>query len=338
MSSNAHPSTPPSRTRALAINLGLMLATVILLLAVVEATLRLTGFEWVLKPEDIEFGRPHREMIRIGFEEDPDLFWVPKTYDQDLRRIQQEQPQWVLLGDSCTQLGTYDRELARIADARGHRLSYGNLAVAGWSSYQGRQQLARDVNTLRPKVVTIFFGWNDHWIGFGLEDKTVHQSLKLFSQRWSRLRLVQLIGRVVVMSRAGDSGLPNRVSLQDFGANLRTMILDVRALGAIPLVITAPSNHRPGQEPEELARRWLRNLDELVPLHQSYVQTARDAAEQLDVHVCDLASQVDKLPEADRDSLFLDDGIHFTAAGSRWVAQALDTCFQRHNLWPVLTP
>ena len=34
-------------------------------------------------------------------------------------------------------------------------------------------QFTRDVVPLRPRVATIFFGWNDHWDALGTEDKRV---------------------------------------------------------------------------------------------------------------------------------------------------------------------
>jgi hypothetical protein len=42
------------------------------------------------------------------------------------------------------------------------------LAVGGWASEQGLRQFRRDVLPLHPRVVmTIYYGWNDHWIAFG---------------------------------------------------------------------------------------------------------------------------------------------------------------------------
>ena len=156
--------------------------------------------------------------------------------------------------------------------------------MAGWSSYQGRRQLERDVAPLRPRVVTLYFGWNDHWIGFGIEDKNVARVKAVFSSRWSRLRLVQLATKATVALGSRDTAYPNRVSLADFGANLRAMVRQARSRGIRPVLVTAASAHVAGEEPEQLTERWLRDLSELVPLHRSYVAAVRAvAAEMLDV-------------------------------------------------------
>lgn len=331
------PADRPADRQSWAANLALAGLTVGILFFIVEVTLRLTGFEFVLKPEDIEFGRPHREAIRIGFQEDPDLFWVPKRYGTQLERLKGEKPPWLLIGDSCVQLSDYDLRLAERAAAagRGH-VRYGNLAVAGWSSFQGRQQVRRDLPDLEPKLVTLSYGWNDHWIGFGLEDKTVAQTLDIFSRRWSELRWVQLLTRAVVEYRARETNFPNRVSLEDFEANMLDMVAQLREMGAVPVILTAASNHRPGEEPEGLARRWLRDLNDLIPLHRAYVETQRRAAEKSGAPLCDLAASFEALDEAARRPFFMDDGIHYTPAGSLEVARLLDLCFERHDLWRLI--
>ncbi|MEM8995652.1 MAG: SGNH/GDSL hydrolase family protein [Acidobacteriota bacterium] len=167
--------------RRLAANLALSASTLLFLLAVLEMTLRLSGFSFVLYPEDIEFGRPDPVMLEVGFTPDDDLFWVTRDYGQKLEELRQKKPPLLLLGDSCTHLGRWDRALAGLAEDRlGRRPRFGNLAVAGWSSYQGRRQVERDVPALEPRVVTVYYGWNDHWIGFGIEDRNVARVRRVF--------------------------------------------------------------------------------------------------------------------------------------------------------------
>ena len=325
----------PSRLPALATNLGLALVTVVVFLLAVEGALRLSGFSFVLYPEDIEFGRPDPVTLRAGFLEDDSLFWVKKDYPAILERARREHPPLVLLGDSCTHLGAWDEALAELATRRfGDAPSWANLAVAGWSSHQGRRQLERDVADLDPEVVTLFFGWNDHWIGFGLEDRTIDEVKRVFSKRWSSVRLVQLATRATVAWRARRSGYPNRVSLDDFADNLDAMVKQTRALGAQPVLFTAPSNHAPGSEPPELAGRFLRDLAELVPMHRAYVDAAREVARRTEAPLCDLARRAEALDPAARDGLFLADGIHFTPAGDRWLAEQVAACFDAAGLWP----
>ena len=79
------------------------------------------------------------------------------------------------MGDSCTDWGKYDKFFAKLVAKRipGHKVTYANFGVVGWSTYQGLQQVKRDLLDLKPKVITIYYGWNDHWVGFGIEDKEV---------------------------------------------------------------------------------------------------------------------------------------------------------------------
>ncbi len=322
------------RLRGSLVNLALLAVTVALLVAVAELTLRATGFSYVLYPEEIEFGRPEPVLLETGFVEDDDLFWVTKDYRQKLERLRRERPQVIFLGDSCTDFGRYDQELAQlVADRRGAALAYGNLGVAGWSSYQGRRQLERDVAPLRPRVVTLYFGWNDHWIGFGIEDKNVARVKAVFSSRWSRLRLVQLVTKATVALGSRDTDYPNRVSLADFRANLRTMVRHARSRGIRPVLITAAASHVPGEEPEELTERWLRDLSELVPLHRSYVAAVREVAAAEGADLCDPEAELGALPRGEVGRLFRADGIHLTAEGDRRLAEILYDCFERRGIW-----
>ncbi len=326
------------RPRAAAINLALALASVTLLLAVVEVALRLSGFSYVLYPEDIEFGKPDPKLLAIGFTEDNEVLWVTRGYGEELERLRSERPALLFLGDSCTHLGHYDDELAGLVARRGgETLRYGNLGVAGWSSYQGRRQLERDVLPLAPEVVTIYYGWNDHWIGFGIEDKNVALVKRVFSGPWSGWRLVQLATKAAVAIGARDTAYPNRVALDDFKENLRSMVNQATAGGIRPLLITAATSHARGREPEELAQRWLRELSELVPLHQSYIAVVRQVAAEEDVALCDAAAGFAALPRPEIERSFMADGIHLTAAGDRRLAAMLYDCFEREGWLPLVT-
>lgn len=323
--------------RRLATNLGLAAAAVFVLLLVFELGLRLTGFSYVLYPEEIEFGRPEPVLMEAAFEPDPDLFWTRPGYDEKLERLRGLDPGLVLLGDSCTAFARYDERLAAsAAERRGVELRYANLAVPGWTSYQGRRQMERDVPALDPEVVTIYFGWNDHWIGFGIEDENVARVKRIFGSRWGRLRLAQLLTKATVAWGARETAWPERVSLDDYRANLRAMADSARELDAVPMLLTAPSGHRRGEEPPDLGRRWLRDVEELVPLHQAYVGATREVAAATGAPLCDLAARAEALPWPERRELFTGDGIHLSQAGEITVAGWLDECLARERLWSRL--
>ena len=88
------------------------------------------------------------------FQPDRDLIWVPKDYPQKIDTWIDKHPFIVFMGCSCTELGTYDRCLKSLVDQNHptNVFQYVNMGVSGWSSYQGLQQLKRDVPRIRPQI------------------------------------------------------------------------------------------------------------------------------------------------------------------------------------------
>ena len=103
------------------------------------------------------------------------------------------------------------------------------------------------------------------------------------------------------------------------------MAREARAAGIVPVFITAPSNHVEGHEPPSLARRHLRQLSELVPLHAAYTEGTRRAAREANVPLCDAAAAFVALP-APHDHFFHKDGIHLTDAGNEELANIVSRC------------
>lgn len=341
-------SVPLAPARRLLTNLAVAAVTVLVLLGAVEIGLRASGYAFKLYPETIEFGAPDPVMMETGFVEDRDLFWVTPDYADKLARYRAERPRLLLLGDSVTDLGTYDQALAqRLAGASqagaspsatddspgGGSLSYGNLGVAGWSSHQGRAQLERDVLSLAPEVVTIYFGWNDHWIGFGVTDAQV-AALKqgTIGNTGQGLRLMQLVTQARLALSGREAAYPKRVPLTAFGDNLRHMVTAAVEQGITPMLITAVSSHVEGNEPAYLGERWLNEISELVPLHRAYVEAVREVAASEGVPLCDAAAAFDALPTTEKSGLMMADGIHFTEDGDRWLADVLAGCLKQAGL------
>jgi lysophospholipase L1-like esterase len=292
-----------------------------------ELALRIAGFSYHLRPEKVQLGWPP-SLAALGeeYRSDSDLLWVRTEYDATLAHARAERPVFAFLGDSCTEYGGYpDLLLANLADRHpGTRWTGVNLGTAGWSTYQGLRQLRRDVLPWRPRVATIYFGWNDHWLGFGLPDEEVAELLHRTGSGWQEVRLVQLAEKadIAVHRSAGN----RRVPLPEFRRNLAAMVRLAKSRGIEPVLLTAPSSHVRGWEPAELRGRWLTRLDELVPLHQAYVGAVRDVARENGVVLCDFAKEFENLPAEPRRSCFLKDGIHFTRRGAKRAARFLADC------------
>jgi len=296
---------------------------VLLAIGTAEGALRAGHFHFDLVPV-LEFGWPDPVALRDAYAADADLVWVTRDYHETLRAAQLLRPAIVFMGDSCTEFGTYpSRTLAALASAGMHFTGV-KLGVGGGSSAQGLAQLRRDVIPLHPHVITVYFGWNDHWKAIGLTDPEVMRTRRLRLAA-EHLRLAQLWLRLETNLAAKRTPPPNRVPAAEYDATLRAIAIEARAAGIETVFVTAPSNHVAGHEPAYLARRHVRSLAELVPLHAQYVELTRRAAQATGAHLCDAAAAFSALPEP-HDRYFQSDGIHLTAAGDTEMARVLSAC------------
>ena len=324
-----------SRVRRALRLVGYNVLIAVILLIPIEIGLRLFGSEFVLTPPRIEFGAPNPIQMGREFIVDRDLLWVRHHYETTVATTADWHPSIVFMGDSCTESthvdGRYSDELRSRIAARDPNapLSFVNLGVSGWSSWSGLRQLQRDVLPMRPKAITIYFGWNDHWEHFGLEDKDAARFLK--EPPW--LRMVELAERAFVVSKRFFGTSIYRVPLPDFRANLRRMVRIARDNDIIPILLTAPTSIRRGREPDYLSERWLSNLDDLVPLHQRYVQAVRDVAAEEDAPLVDLHQEFNQLSRQELKQIVKGDGIHLTSAGHRKVAELIDRHLLRTGLY-----
>jgi lysophospholipase L1-like esterase len=304
--------------------LALAIAGVLLALLTGETALRAAHFHFDLVPS-LEFGWPDPVALHDAYRPDPDLVWVTRDYADTLAAARRMHPAIVFMGDSCTEFGTYpSKTLAALAAAAAPLSTGVKLGVGGWSTAQGLAQLRRDVIPLHPKVITVYYGWNDHWKAMGLTDPEIMRTHRLRALA-EHFRLAQLWLRVESGVAAKRSPPPNRVPHLDYVANLRTIAIEARAAGIEPMFITAPSNHVAGREPAYLAKRHVRSLSELVPLHAEYVEATRAAAEEAGARMCDAAAAFAALPEP-HDRYFRADGIHLTDAGHAEMARLLSAC------------
>jgi lysophospholipase L1-like esterase len=314
-------------------------ASIVTSLAVAEAALRAIGFRFQLTPESVEFGWPDKQAFQELFVADPELLWVPGDYPKWIDNLAALERPIVFLGDSCTHFGGYaERFDAKLHAAEPSAPRVAKLGVGGWSSYQGLRQLERDVAPRKPAVVSFYFGWNDHWIGFGAEDRTIAALAP--PSILGRSRVVQLVtkARLAGALRAGRRSA--RISPGEFRSNLVEMVRVARAADAVPLLLTAPSSHARGAEPAYLAERWIDDLSRLVPTHERYVQIVRDVAASEQASLCDLHARFSAIPlDVRRDRLFTLDGIHLQPEGDEHIADFLLHCFtQDARLAATLRP
>jgi lysophospholipase L1-like esterase len=235
----------------------------------------------------------------------------------------------VFVGDSCVEFSTYPRlTMARLTTLAPSLAMGTKLSVPGWSSEQGRRQLERDILPLRPQVLVIEFGWNDHWDAFGPPDDEIHSSrIELWTATHSRLVQAYLKAREGVAAKRHPAR-DRRVALGRYRDNLQAMALSARAIGTRVIFVTAPTSHEAGHEPAYLQARHLSHLSMLVPLHRSYVETTRAVARSTGATLCDAAAAIDA-SGAQRGVYFRYDGIHFSPQGDQFMAGFVAGCIVR---------
>lgn len=320
--------------RALKLTL-LSLVSLVAALGAAELVLRVAGFTWHLQPERVQFGWPRSlAAMEDRYRPDPALIWTRRDHERLLARARRERPDVVFLGDSCVELSDWPARVLRLMDERRPGAAPWRglaLGTAGWTTYQGRVQLVRDVLPARPRAVTIGFGWNDHWLAFGRPDAELARLLALGGSRWGGLRLVQLAEKAALGSGNEPTAGP-RVPLADFRDNLTAMVRAARDAGVLPMLVTAPSSHERGAEPEYLRGRFVGRLEDIVPLHASYVAAVREVAAAERTPLCDLAASFAAMPAPRRRASFLRDGIHPNERGAARFAQLVYGCFERHGV------
>ncbi len=322
----ASPERPDTRRLRVSWKTGLLLVvgSIVVTLLLVEGGLRIARFEYHLMPA-VQFGWPDPQTIQSAYTTDPDLFWVTKDYREKLRAARRAHPDVVFMGDSCTEFGTYPaRTMELLAGGYGSVKSGVHLAAGGWTSEQGVAQMKRDVAPLHPKVVVVYYGWNDHWMALGPTDPELHAAHRYL---WlaDHLRLVQLVLKAQVALAQHAHERPNRVPPERYRSNLEEISRVARESGATPIFVTAPSNHVAGHEPEYLLRRHVQRLADVIPLHRQYIELTKAAARDSGAFLCDAVSAFAALPGS-HDRFFRSDAIHFTPEGDQEVARIVSGC------------
>jgi lysophospholipase L1-like esterase len=301
-----------------------------------EVGLRLAGFTFQPK-QIVQFGFPTREDM-VYLEPDPDLFW---RYPPEPGRVNsagfpgEEFPtgkpphRWrmVFLGDSCTQQG-YPELVASYLTKRvgsGVEPDAVNLGLVGYSSYQGLVLARRWVEPLAPDLGVITFGWNDHWLAFGRSDaekaaalfKPYHQLPRL----WSISRVAQWVIRAASIRNTVPTG-KLRVSPEEYRANLIGIGEQFERAGSAVLLVTSPTSFATRGVPAKFVEEgFATSKDRALTLHRQYNQVVREVAELRGWYLADLAAAAAELSEPSE--VFMQDGVHFTEPGVRWVASLL---------------
>ena len=296
---------------------GLVLFGVLVAALAGELFLRAIGFGQ-LTPQ-MSFGVKTKNALERGyFAPDQTLFWKARRdrkprFQPEANFVHPDTPipprgaqkRLVVLGDSCSRLASSGPPYSEFLQAELGEDDWEvlNASVAGYSSHQGLLWLRLQLLEADPDVVVVYFGWNDHWRTPGQTDRQYQRSI-----RPSRLRLLGLL------SRRPDLR-PFRVPLEEYRENLQSMIDEVVRAGGRVVLVAAPFRFTEENRQRYLDNGYLLPDDDVLPLHQSYIDVVREFIGREGVTV--LGADAIFAALGDTPVLFRDDGIHFTNDGHR---------------------
>ncbi|HEX6850111.1 MAG TPA: SGNH/GDSL hydrolase family protein [Candidatus Polarisedimenticolaceae bacterium] len=317
-------------------------------LVLLEGALRLAGFEREITPVSLRFGYPDPREIGSVFTPDPELFWRLRPgseFDAEasvaINPLGYRGPvpldprpagrtRIAVLGDSVA-FGGAVAWPEILADRTGAEVL--NFGVPGYTVVQGSRQWARDVAPLRPDVVVVAYGWNDHWVAKGgLPDsaRTVpSRGRAAFELGLSRLRLAQAAHAILGTAASAEPGpappgATRRVPPSDYRETLDRLLAAASGSGARVLVLALPSGLRESDFPSYLLDLgFTPSARDAIEDHARWAALARDAAEK---HGAAFLDPSDRFASA---GLFSRDGIHPSAEGHHVLAEAVEGALPR---------
>ncbi len=280
------------------------------------------------------------------FEADSELFWRPIANTPFTGSLGFRKPEPVLpgrdgdltilvLGDSCSFLGRepYPSRLgSRIEEIAGRSCKVINASCPGYSSAQGVIKLHQCLS-LKPDVVIVYFGWNDHWKSLnGCTDKELverrdavqklHSNLSSFRLYWL---FQSLFSRQKAPVRLSDS--PLRVPLEDYRSNLIEIYESCEKSGVRVVFVTAPSGFQ--QPMPEWAPGFFGQYYHMTPqqvaqipqTHAEYNQAIRELFQgKTNCFVVDLEANM-----KNETGLYRSDQIHLSEAGHQRAAELISS-------------
>lgn len=316
----------------------------ILLFGGAEIALRLAGFEFHGIPRHFQFGaNVDHDLRRNVAVPDADLFWRLKAGENArfLVRRKHVHPNLrartgadrtspggvraVSMGDSCTFFGSpsYPERLESRLVESGLEAEVFSASVPGYTSYQGLRWFETEIAAYRPDWVTVYYGWNDHWLAMQATDRELGtrttRSSTAAARIASNIRLVQLGTYLRArLFRLQADQRPERVPLDHYRENLEELCRRAREEGAGVIFVTAPSDLDPGDVRRLTDLGQVTRGRDVRSLHEEYNAVVRDVAAACRAEIVDFAGA------STRTAGFVsEDGIHLTEKGIDWLGDHL---------------
>jgi lysophospholipase L1-like esterase len=261
----------------------------------------------------------------------------------------------ICMGDSVTGQGppTYASVLhnkLQESPIQGTSWESFGMGVHGYSSSQGLRLFQMKTKNLAPDIVTVYFGWNDHWLAkpgrhdsarmvdpgnvVRVKNNTSVQLRELLLHKRFGQYIEKLVDPPQDQERAaieaaaakaaadaveipenGDKPLYYRVSEEEFRENLTKFVAEIRAVGAVPILLTAP---RATTLSAHLASRQKQciTVAQATKAHDDYASIVREVAQEQNAALLDLHTI---MAAEELQPLFQKDGIHFGLEGLAYV-------------------
>lgn len=236
------------------------------------------------------------------------------------------------LGNSCTfgwgvtQEATWVSKLHSFLDNQFPSEGYEviNAGVPGYSSYQGRVCFEKKLLALKPDIVLIMFGWNDHFAaGKGISDQeqkmpggfiiTLHNFFSQFKTYQLMRKLILSASEKQEFVSLGQMEGKRRVSPDEFYLNLASIAHLSRKNHAVPVLLVPPIAS---------SRNYFNGtVTQLHVIHEAYQERIRLLAERENISVIDLQAEFDRYRNLYHDAY--GDPTHFNELGHRVAAQAI---------------
>jgi len=191
--------------------------------------------------------------------------------------------------------------------------------VIGYTSFQGRRLLETEVLKWSPDIVTVYFGWNDHWLARGRQDKDQNAEYSTAWDPLQNLRILQLIRALVQQEQESPNNI-RRVEINDYETNLSSIRKQCEDRGIEVWYFTAPHAFDLGIPPYLVESGEINDASSLIPMHQEYNSKVRKVANHQSSRIIDLAAEMN---EMNKSALFLDDHIHLSTTGRFYVARRM---------------
>ena len=234
----------------------------------------------------------------------------------------------ICLGCSCTGQGppAYSEILHNLLNAEEPgKWDAFNMGVHGYSTSQGLRLFQNSGEELTPDIVTLFFGWNDHWRARAEDSKRMaRRTAKWQAPLILALHKKRFFQYIVQKSTPTHENILAseefvlRVPPEEYRSNLLQFIDEIKKTGAIPVLIAAPRAKT--LTPILVKNRQAASVQSALELHDRYLAILYEVAKATDTRVVDLA---EKMTPSLALKLMSEDGIHFKAAGLEWIGAEL---------------